>query len=299
MSKSKTLIFFGNERLSSGFRPQGAPTLQALIDHGYEVKAVIAHYEAGRSRSARKLEIQEVADAHAIPVLLPEKLSDIRQQLIDYKADAGVLVAYGKIIPQSIIDIFPHGILNIHPSLLPKYRGPIPIEQAILDGATETGVSVMGLVRAMDAGPIFAQEKITLTGDETKQELTQALLDKGSRLVLQALPDVLADTASPTEQDESQATYTSLIQKSDGNIDTSQPADHIERAIRAYAGWPKSRLELFGHQVIVTKAHVAQSNNENRLIIACNPGLLEIDRLVAPSGKEMSGADFIRGYQNR
>ena len=213
MKKSPSLVFFGNERLSSGFSPQGAPTLEALIAHGYDVKAVVAHNETARSRKARPLEIEEVAQRHGIPVLLPKKLADIREQLEAYQADIGVLVAFGKIIPQSIIDIFPHGILNIHPSLLPRYRGSIPIEQAILDGASETGVSVMGLVKEMDAGPLFAQTTVPLTGTETKQELTQKLLTIGGSMIIDVLPRVVQGSLRPQPQDESQATYTQLIQK--------------------------------------------------------------------------------------
>jgi methionyl-tRNA formyltransferase len=296
MTKSNGLVFFGNERLSSGFVPNGAPTLSALIDAGYDVKAVVANYEAGQSRKARALEIEEVAKQHNIPVLLPVRPLDIIEQLKDFGAQAGVLVAYGRIIPQSVIDIFPRGILNIHPSLLPKYRGSTPIEQAILDGTSETGVSVMGLVRQMDAGPVYTQQRVALHGAETKQELTQTLLAIGGQLILQVLPSVLDGTATPTAQDESQATFTQLISKADGTLDPAKPAEQLEREVRAYAVWPKSRLTLHDNQVIVTKARVAQNQNDGSLVVACNPGWLEITELIAPSGKKMTGADFLRGY---
>jgi methionyl-tRNA formyltransferase len=296
MKKSNSLIFFGNERLSSGFSPDGAPTLQALIRSGYEVKAVVANFEAGQSRKTRDLEIEAVAKAHNIPVLLPDRPRDIYDQLVAYKADIGVLVAYGRIIPQSIIDIFPRGILNIHPSLLPRYRGSIPIEQAILDGAHETGVSVMGLVAAMDAGPVYAQQKVALDGTETKQELTEKLLSIGSQLIIDTLPSALDGTARPVAQDESQATFTKLIQKPDGDLDLAKPAEQLEREIRAYAVWPKSRLSYYQHQVIVTKARVAQNENDGAFVVACHPGHLEVLELVAPSGKKMRGVDFLRGY---
>lgn len=296
MTKSNSLIFFGNERLSSGFVPHGAPTLQALIDHGYTIKAVVAHHEDGRSRHARALEIEEGARAHDIPVLLPDKPKEIIDQLASYHADVGVLVAYGRIIPQSVIDIFPHGILNIHPSLLPRYRGSTPIEQAILDGATETGVSVMGLTKEMDAGPVYAQQRVALTGTEAKQELTQTLLTIGSQLLIDVLPSVLDSTAQPTPQDNAKATYTSLFTKAQGVMDLSKSAEQLEREVRAYAIWPKSRLSLHNHQVVVTKARVAQAETDGELVVPCQPGYLEILELVAPSGKKMRGADFKRGY---
>lgn len=299
MNKSKTLIFFGNERLSSGFVPDGAPTLEALIGAGYDVKAVVANYEAGTSRKARALEIEEVARKHGIPVLLPDRPKDIIDELKAFNAEIGVLVAYGRIIPQSVIDIFPKGILNIHPSLLPQYRGSIPIEQAILDGASETGVSVMGLVKEMDAGPIYAQQTVQLTGNETKQELTERLLTLGGQLILDVLPAALNGTAKPRAQDESKATFTSLINKSDGHMDLNKPAVQLEREVRAYAVWPKSRLELLGHQVVVTKARVAQNNEDGALVVGANPGYLEIEELIAPSGKKMTGAAFLRGYAKK
>lgn len=296
MTKSKSLVFFGNERLSSSFVPDGAPTLQALIEHGYDVKAVVANYEAGQSRKARKLEIEAVATAHGIPVILPDRPREIIGQLREYNADAGVLVAYGRIIPQSVIDMFPRGILNIHPSLLPRYRGPTPIEQAILDGAAETGVSVMGLVKEMDAGPIYAQQRLRLDGTETKQELTRRLLLAGGKLIVEILPAILAGTARVQSQKDSQATYTSLLRKTDGVLDLAKPADRLEREVRAYAVWPKSRLDLHNHHVVVTKARVAQDTQDGGLVVRCNPGYLEILELIAPSGKIISGIDFTRGY---
>lgn len=297
MKKLPSLVFFGNERLSSGFSPDGAPTLEALIAHGYEIKAVVAHHEEARSRRARALEIAAVAERHHIPLLLPSKLADIRDQLASYHADIGVLVAFGKIIPQSIIDIFPHGILNIHPSLLPQYRGPIPIEQAILDGAKETGVSVMSLVKEMDAGPIYAQTRVPLTGTETKQALTTKLLHIGGEMILDVLPKVVEGSLRPQPQNESEATYTQLIQKNDGIIDTAKPATQLEREIRAYAVWPKSKTTLYGHTVTVTKARVAHSKDDGDLTVACSPGWLAIEELIAPSGKTMRSADFVRGYK--
>jgi methionyl-tRNA formyltransferase len=297
---SKTLIFFGNERLSTGFQPEGAPTLQALIDNGYDVQAVVSHFTPGTSRRARRLEIEEVATAHNIPVLLPNRLIDIKEELLAYKADAGVLAAYGKIIPQEIIDIFNHGIINIHPSLLPLYRGSTPIEQAILESPTETGVSLMKLVRAMDAGPIFAQEKITLTGTESKQQLTQQLLALGSAMLIKHLPAILAESLTAMPQEEPNATYTRLLTKEDGVLDVTKTATQLEREVRAFQEWPKSRVTVFNTPIIVTKARVVPENTSGKLVIACgHASYLEITELTAPSGKSMSGEAFMRGYRSR
>lgn len=298
MQISSPLIFFGNERLSSGFTPSGAPTLQALSDNGYKVAAVVVNHEVGRSRKVRELEIELVAKKNNIPVLLPENLTSIKQTLIDYDPIMGMLVAYGKIVPQAIIDIFPRGIINIHPSLLPLYRGPTPIEQALLDGASETGVSLMKLVKEMDAGPIFAQSKVKLIGSESKQELTNELLSLGSQLLIEHLPAILHGTLSPLEQQYENATYTKLLSKSDGTIDLKKSGLQLEREIRAFQTWPKSKIKLYDkYNIIVIKSRAAKNADDGSLVIKCGGGtFLEIQELTAPSGRVMSSEDFLRGY---
>ena len=299
MMKSANLIFFGNERLSTGFTPQGAPTLQALILAGYTVSAVVANYEKGNSRNARQLEVEAVAKKYHIPLLLPSSPNSIQQQLAGYKPAVGVLVAYGKLISQSIIDVFPHGIVNIHPSLLPAYRGPTPIEQAILDGAPKTGVSLMQLVKKMDAGPVYAQREVNLQGSESKKHLTDQLLQHGKNLLIETLPHILSGTLTPLPQDEQNATYTSLIKKSDGIMDLRKPAKQLEREVRAYNGWPKSKATMLGHDIVVTKVRIAEDESDGALTITCDPGWLEILELIAPSGRTMTGIDFLRGYGKR
>jgi methionyl-tRNA formyltransferase len=298
MSKSKKLVFFGNERLATGLKSTDAPTLKKLIENGYEVTAVVSNFTAGRSRNARKLEIAEVAEQHNIPVMLPTHLGNIKDDIKEFNAGFGVLVAYGRIIPAEILDIFPHGIINIHPSLLPEYRGSTPIEQAILDGKKETGSSIMRLVNEMDAGPIYAQSKLELRGDETKEILAKNLLDLGSELLIDNLPAILDGSLQPKSQDNSKATYTKLLDKEDGLVNQKKPAEDIERQIRAFAGFPKSRVILNSQDIIITKARVAKDKSDGDLILQCSPGFLEVQELIAPSGRSISGADFLRGYSN-
>lgn len=299
MRTSSKIVFFGNERLSTGFNPGGAPTLELLLRDGYNVIAVVANFERGTSRSSRKLEIASVAQKHNIPVLLPQKLQDITQDLQALQADAGVLVAYGRIIPQTIIDIFPRGIINIHPSLLPLYRGSTPIEQAILDGATQTGVSIMQLVKAMDAGPVYGQAITPLTGAETKQDVTTALLRQGGELLLEHLPAILVGNSTPKPQDESRATYTRLFTKADAILDpNAKTALQLEREVRAFAGWPKSHALVYDQPIIVTTVRIADSSEDGAIVLTClHNTFLEITQLIGPSGRTMSGADFIRGYK--
>ena len=310
---SEKIVFFGNERLATGVTTE-APTLQALIDAGYPVAAVVSNYEPAQSRSARVLEIEAVAKSHNIPVLLPARPKDIKDQLQNYQAALGVLVAYGKIVPQEIIDIFPHGIVNIHPSLLPLYRGPTPIEQAILDGVSTTGVSIMQLSKEMDAGPVFAQTQMNLTGNESKQELADELLRLGGELLINQLPKILDGSATPTTQNDTKATYDTLITKANGNIDWHKPALQIEREIRAFLEWPKSRTQLAGKEVIITKARELRSeesgvrseekpgtayvSDDKRLFVTTGEGTLIIDRL-KPAGKnEMPAQAFLAGHRH-
>jgi methionyl-tRNA formyltransferase len=299
MSKSKKLVFFGNERLATGLESTSTPTIRALLDAGYEIAAVVSHYSEGRSRNSRKLEIAEIAKRHNIPLLLPTHLGDIKHDIKALNADFGVLVAYGRLIPQEIIDIFPKGIINIHPSLLPEYRGPTPIEQAILDRANETGTSIMRLVAEMDSGPVYASGEIKLDGTESKAELADKLLRLGSRLLLDNLPRILENPQDFTTQDNSKATYTMLINKDDGHINWAKPAQQLECEVRAYKGWPKSRAIVLDTNVIVTKSRIAKSQDDGDLVMECQPGWLEIQELIAPSGKTISGAEFLRGYSKR
>lgn len=299
MVKSSRIVFFGNERLSSGYSPEGAPTLEALINAGYDIAAVVSNYEKGRSRKPRELEIDQIAQKYDIEVFTPKKVSDIKEELIRLNPQVGILVAFGQIIPQHIIDLFPKGIINIHPSLLPLYRGPTPIEQAILDGAKFSGVSLMGLVKKMDAGPVFTQARLKLDGNESKQELTKKLAKLGADLLLKNLEPILAGKITPKSQDNDRSTYTKLITKSDGLIDLAQPAKIIQRKIRAFFGWPKTRLKIFNDtEIIVLSARIADSLKDGILVLKCGQNtFLEINQLVAPSGRKMSGADFLRGYK--
>jgi methionyl-tRNA formyltransferase len=294
-SKAK-LVFFGNERLATGVFTD-APTLRALVGAGYDVAAVVTNHTEGVSRSKRVLEIVDVAHAYHIPVLMPEKPDAIVPRLAKMGAEAAVLVAYGKIIPQPIIDLFPKGIVNIHPSLLPKLRGSTPVETAILNGLEETGVSLMKLTAEMDAGPIYAQKSITLAGNETKQELATNLLNEGAALLLENLEVILNGRLEPKVQDETEASFTRLLTKQDSQLNFLEPAEAIERKVRAFLGFPKTRAKIFGREVVITKARLAQSIEDGQLVIKCEPGYLEVLELTAPSGRTMAGSEFIKGYK--
>jgi methionyl-tRNA formyltransferase len=294
---SKTLVFFGNERLVSGLASTDAPILRALIADGYTIAAVVSHHSDSQSRNNRELEVAVVAREHNIPVLLPDDPADISEQLRTINADTAVLVAYGRIIPQNIIDIFPNGIINIHPSLLPVYRGSTPVESAIENGDTESGVSIMKLTSTMDAGPIYAQSKIVLNGTETKFDLYSKLIPTSVALLLSTLPSIIDGSLQPQPQNESKVTYSKLLSKSDSLLDTANySAQQCERLVRAHLGFPKTKTTALGHDIIITKAHVV-SEAKTALDLKCSDDMyLSIDKLVAPSGRTMNATAFLNGY---
>jgi methionyl-tRNA formyltransferase len=302
---SPTILFFGNERLATGLSTT-APTLRALIAAGYNVAAVVvAQNDTGQSRNTRGLEIAAVAAEHNIPVIAPVDLQAAVDDLAAYGATAAVLVAYGKIVPQSVIDIFPRGIINIHPSLLPKHRGSIPIESVILNGETETGVSLMQLTAKMDAGPVYAQATIKVSATASKQALSETLSDRAVALLIEQVLAILDGSLQPIPQDNAAASYDKLIEKQDGIIDCIKPAVQLEREVRAYLGWPRSRARLGNHDVIITQSHVQAGDGEvgslylenKQLGLHTSNGVLIIDALVPNGKKEMPTTAFLAGHR--
>ena len=304
--ESRPVIFFGNERLATGVSTNTL-VLRALINSGYPVVAVVSNYEPGQSRNTRSLEIAEVAEQHGIPLLLPNKLKDIKEQLISYRAAVAILVAYGKIIPKGIIELFPAGIVNVHPSLLPLHRGSTPIESVILESPPNTGVSIMQLAPEMDAGPIYGQAELRLTGDETKQGLADTLLDIGQSMLIELLPGILDGTIVALPQDSSRATYDNLISKEDGIIGWHKPAVQLEREIRAFIEWPKSRTTLGNQEVVITKAKVINQSgvpgnliiDNKQLIVYCGEQALQLLEIKPANKSAMSAEAFLAGYKQR
>lgn len=291
-SSKPRLIFFGTEDFS-------AAALQHLLASDYELVAVVTKpaAPAGRGRQLKEPQVAELAKKAGIKVFQPAKVTEINDDIAGLRPTHGVLSAYGKILPQSTIDLFPGGIINIHPSLLPKYRGPSPIEAAILNGDKQTGVSLMQISAGMDEGPVYAQTTIDIPLQIDRVELSKLLAKVGADFLMTKLDVILDGTLSPSPQNSADATYTKLLSKDDGLVDFKEPASVIERKVRAYASWPKARAKLQGHEVIITKSRVASSTSDGDLVVACQPGYLEILELTAPSGKTISGKDFLLGYK--
>jgi methionyl-tRNA formyltransferase len=246
-----------------------------------------------------------------IPVLQPTTLRDplIVEQLAAWQPDVGVVAAYGEILRKNVLELPPLGYLNIHPSLLPRYRGPTPVHAAILNGDRETGVTVMLLDAKMDSGPILAQRRVPLPPQARNQPLTNELFTLGANLLAEALAEYAAGTLTPTPQDDSQATYCKMLQKRDGVIDWGAPAEQIERMTRAYDPWPGAQTTWRGQPLKILAARVQPGwsgaeqpgvllPRPDGLWVATGAGALEL-LSVQPAGKrELAVQSWKHGLQN-
>jgi methionyl-tRNA formyltransferase len=291
MNTSKTIVFFGTDTFS-------APTLTALISAGYSIGAVITKPDSrsGRGQHLTPPLVKSIAEEHGIPVWQPVDLTTITDDIRALGDVVGVLVSYGKIVPQSVIDLFSPGIINVHPSRLPKYRGQSPLESAIINGDDSTSISVMLLTAGMDAGPVYGYTDLDLDGTETQASLYETAAELGAETLIQLLHLILSGEATSVPQDDDQATYSHLLTKSDSLLDpTTLAAAEAERKIRAHNVFPKTKITVHEQMVTVTKAHVA--TEPVGLSLECKDGAyLIIDELIGPSGRHMSGQDFLNGY---
>ncbi len=289
---SKTILFFGTDDFS-------AASLRELIAAGYTIGAVVTKPDSpkGRGHHLTASIVKDIAEAHGIPVWQPNRLEDILSDVRKLKHPAGVLVSYGKLIPGALLQLFEPGIINVHPSLLPKYRGPSPVESAILHGDDETGVTIMQLTTDMDAGDIYAQVTAKLKGTETAPGLEHQLAVLGAHELLRTLPSILDGSLKPIPQDDTKATYCPLLQKGDGLLHPGTlDAEEVERRIRAFLAFPRTKMTVLDHQVIVTKGHVSDEST-SALDLKCRDGrYFCVDELIGPSGRTMSGEAFLNGY---
>jgi methionyl-tRNA formyltransferase len=268
--KKLNFAFFGGE-------PLAVPTLQKLYESGFVPALIVSNPDKPRGRN---LEIASPPTAlwakeHNIHLIQPEKLS---KEKLQNNFDFFVVVSYGKIIPKEILDLPKLGTINIHPSLLPLYRGPSPIVSAILNGDEETGVSIIKIDEETDHGPILAQEKITLSGNEFVQDLEKSLAELGGKLLVKVIPEFVADKIKIIEQDHAKATYIKKIVKADGEINLQDSPVKNWRKFRAYAFWPRSFFFKDGKRIIVTAAKL-----EN--------GKFVIKKIIREGGKETDYKD--------
>lgn len=285
------------------------PALAALIDSQHEVSLVLTQPDrpAGRGMKLKPSPVKTLALAHDIPVFQPETLKDAEAQarIAAEQADAMVVAAYGLIIPTSVLNMPRHGCFNVHASLLPRWRGAAPIQRSLLAGDAETGVTIMEVVPALDAGAMIIKGSLPITQNDTAQTLHYGLAEIGARLMLQSLDQLQAEGQLHAEpQDESLVTYAEKLQKAEAAINWSDSAESLSRQIRAFNPFPVAQTQLHGDtcriwmaQALPGQAHPGEIVAvDDGIVVGCGTGLLRILELQMPGGKRLKVRDFLAGH---
>ena len=285
-------------------------TLKAIYEAGHEVILAVSQPDKpkGRSGKLQPTPVKEYAIEHNIPVFQPVKIKD--PQAVEYmrgfEADVFVVAAFGQILPQSILDIPRLGCVNVHGSLLPKYRGAAPIQWAVINGEKVSGNTTMLMGPGLDDGDMLLKSEIELSDDETGGSLFDKLAIDGGRLAVQTIEALDCGEITPIPQDSSLATHVGMIKKDMGNVDWNRPAIEIERFIRGLNPWPSAFTFIDNKQLKLWKAIVTDESGEagtiisvdkNSFTVACGQGALQILELQLEGKKRMSTGDFLRGYK--
>lgn len=289
--------------------PEFALTALQKIAQKHDVVCVYtrAPQMAGRGKKLTKSPVHVWAEEHGIEVRTPKTLRtpEAQQAYRELKADIAVVAAYGLILPRPVIEAFPKGCINIHGSLLPRWRGAAPIQRAIEAGDHESGITIMNIVEGLDAGAMLLKGNVPITSNTTGESLHDALAEVGGDLILQVLADVDGYEAKAQEQDESLVTYAEKIDKSESKIDFSQSAETLERKIRAFNPYPAMYFEYDGERCKVLRAEVCDMTapagtiveGQKALIIACGNKALSITELQRSGKKKMPIAEVLKGFQ--
>ena len=287
--------------------------LKALIENGHEIALVVTKEDKpkGRGYEMSFTPVKEEALANGIEIFQPSTLNtkEVYEKLKSIDAELYVVVAYGKILPQKILDLPRLGCINIHASLLPSYRGAAPIQWAIIDGCKKTGITTMLMDSGLDTGDILKKYEINIEDDETGGSLFEKLALLGAKAIVDTIENL--DNIVPVKQKDTDTKYASVLQKSMGNIDFSKDRDYIERLVRGLSPWPGAYSSLRGKNIKllkVSKVDVANIkykkedygrliSTKNNLYVVCKGGLLEILNLQLAGKKAMQSSEFLRGFK--
>lgn len=293
-----------------GTPPFAGEILRILASSEHEVVLAVSQPDkrAGRSRKMRPTHVRTTAEDLGIDVFQPENLNvdEHLDRIASYKPDILVVAAFGQILGEKLLHAFENRVINVHASLLPKYRGANPIACAILEGEKVTGVSIMRIVKKLDAGPVILQRKVEIDSRDTTGSLTGKLSILGGEALVQALSVMEKEEAVFTPQNEAEATYASRFEKKDGLIDWTADADYIERQVRAMNPWPGAytTIERYDLRVTIKSSMTVDANgesgevlkiNENGILVAAGKGSILIESLQAAGKQECFAADFVRG----
>lgn len=312
------IVFFGSPEFA-------LPTLDALLASPHEVVAVVTQPDrpAGRRHTLTAPPVKARALERGLAVLQPERVSgdDSVEALRALDADVFIVAAYGQILRQRVLDLPKRGCLNVHASLLPRHRGASPVSAAILAGDRTTGVTIMEMVRALDAGPIVATIEVPIHASDTTGSLEARLAIAGARRLVEVLDGWASGAITPVPQDESMATYAPQLRREDALLDWSRPAHELWRAVRAYNPWPIAHTTYRGQELRILEAwpveglpsgktspgsvlpplglpEEAGETNSEAVAVQTGDGALALLRLQRPGGKPMSGLDFMRGQRD-
>ncbi len=282
------------------------PSLRALARH-YSVAGVVTQPDrpAGRGQQLVVSPVKRTALQLNLPLLQPQNLHspDAMAQLAAWSPDLIVVAAFGQILRPKVLDLPPHGCVNVHGSLLPRHRGAAPIPAAILDGDTEAGVTIMRMAAGVDTGPMLARRATPMASDDTTASLTERLADIGAALLIDTLPAYLAGALVPEPQDEAQATYAPQLAKEAGHLDFDRPAVELERRVRAFAPWPGAFALWQGQPLKILSATPADAEGapgtvlagETGPVVCCQPGGLRLAEVQAAGKKPLPASIFVRG----
>jgi len=296
---SPNVIFMGSPEFA-------LPTLTALVEHTRVVGVVTQPDKpAGRGQMLSQPPVKKLADQYGLPVIQPRRLRDpgVFAQLEAWKPDLIVVAAFGQILRADVLDLPPHGCINVHASLLPRWRGAAPIQAAILHGDLCTGVTIMRMDPGIDTGPILAQREEPIYEQDTALTLSSRLAENGASLLVEILPDYLSGKIRPQPQDESRATYAPMLKKEQGLLDFTQPAVELSRLVRAFIPWPGAHLEWQGQNLRILSAHaspaalpVGQTGVIDKMPAIGTPnGSLVLDKIQPAGKKPMEGREFLNG----
>ena len=287
-------------------------TLEALIEAGHEVVLVVTQPDKpkGRGHDMQFTPVKEVALKHNIPVFQPKRVRNVEciEELRKYDADVMVVVAFGQILPKEILEMTKYGCINVHASLLPKYRGAAPIQWAIIEGETVSGVTTMQMDEGLDTGDMLLKTIIPIEAKESGGSLFDKLAEAGAKLCVETLDGLVAKTIIPEVQGETPTAYAKQIKKELGDIDWTWDGKAIERLIRGLTPWPSAYSNWNGKQMKIWDAEILDGNTEempgtivkvekDAFYVQTGNGLLKVCELQIPGKKRMDAGAFLRGYQ--
>ena len=297
------IIFFGSSEFA-------VPSLERILDSGHEVMAVVTQpdREKGRDLEIQATPVKNFASSRKVPIYQPENLRDhsVQERLKGLSADLFVVVAYGKILPRELLDIPGFYAINLHASLLPKYRGAAPIARAIMSGEKETGLTIIRMNEKMDEGDVVLQRKVGIEGADTSEALSQRLSRLGAILLIDAIRFIEEERISFKKQNERKATLAPILKKEDGLIDWNKDASEIHNKVRGTIPWPGAYTYFDSKKINIWKTSVLDGSGApgevietgKELLVGAKKGLLKIEEIQIEGKRRMESAEFLRGYRN-